>query len=72
MQALNDRTYVAAEPGGGANAGIFLGDKGPVIIDSLLSPPLGETLRQSVSGRTPLPPRALLYTHHHGDHTFGA
>jgi len=72
VQALNDRTLVAAEPGGGSNAGFFLGDKGPIIIDSLLSPTSGEALRQSVSGLTPLPPRALLYTHHHGDHTFGA
>jgi cyclase len=68
---LTDRVCVAVEPGGGSNAGVFLGEKGPVIVDALLSPLAGEALQDTVAEISSLPPRALIYTHHHGDHTFG-
>lgn len=68
---LTERVCLAVEPGGGSNAGVFLGEKGPVIVDALLSPAAGEALRTSVAENSTLPPRALIYTHHHGDHTFG-
>jgi cyclase len=68
---LTERICLAVEPGGGSNAGVFLGEKGPVVVDALLSPAAGEALRRTVAEISSLPPRALIYTHHHGDHTFG-
>lgn len=71
LQRLDERVFVAIEPGGGSNAGIVLGEAGPVVIDALPTPAAGAALRLAVAEITPLLPRALIYTHHHGDHTFG-
>ncbi len=71
LQQISRRVYVASEPDGGANAGIILGARGPIVVDSLRSPSSGQTLLERVQELSHLPTRALLYTHHHGDHTFG-
>ncbi len=44
LQRLSDRVQVAVEPGRDSNAEIILGEKGPIVIDSLLSPNAGEAL----------------------------
>jgi len=57
---------------GRANAGFIVTSEGVVVVDALASPRQGEALLGAIRRVTDQPPRWLILTHHHPDHTFGA
>ncbi|MEU8001631.1 MBL fold metallo-hydrolase [Catellatospora sp. NPDC049111] len=63
------------QPHGGwcvSNAGVLLGDGGPVLIDATATIPRARSLRTALDAHTPEPVRTLVVTHRHGDHHYGA
>ncbi|MFF0885105.1 MBL fold metallo-hydrolase [Streptomyces sp. NPDC003456] len=70
-----DGVYAFVQPDGGwclNNAGLVVGDAGAgVLVDTAATEARARRLRAEVLRRTPTPPRTLVNTHFHGDHTFG-
>lgn len=64
------------QPDGGwcvSNAGVLLGDDdGPVLIDATATVARARSLRDAIDAHTTAPVRALVVTHRHGDHHYGA
>jgi cyclase len=61
------------EPGGWcvSNAGLLIGPDGAAVIDTAATEARARRLRAALADLTPVPPRILVNTHFHGDHTFG-
>lgn len=55
----------------GANAGIVIGEKGVLVIDTLISLKEGKRLINDIRKITDKPVRYVVNTHHHLDHAFG-
>src|SRR5215813_3539555 len=55
-----------------ANAILIEGKDGVVIVDTLESAEVAQAVRAEFRKRTARPVRAIIYTHHHPDHVFGA
>ncbi len=55
-----------------ANSILIEGDDGVVIVDTMESLEAAVPVREAFSGITEKPIRAIIYTHYHPDHTFGA
>jgi cyclase len=54
-----------------SNAGLILGDGEALIIDTLFAPSMNRDFQAAVRRVTDRPPRLLVNTHHHVDHTLG-
>lgn len=60
-------------PGGGmGNVGVLEGDDGVVIVDTTNGTEFAERARELIGTLTSKPVVAIVYTHHHVDHTAGA
>jgi cyclase len=57
--------------GGGPNAGFVLAGDHVLVIDSLISPSVGQQLARHLREVTDKSPTYLINTHNHGDHVFG-
>ncbi len=55
-----------------ANAILVEGDKGTIIVDALETVEQARDVRAAFEKITPKPVKALIYTHNHTDHVFGA
>lgn len=66
-----DGIYVAIGYGL-ANSILLIGDDGVIIVDTMESAESAAAVRQAFSEITDKPIRALIYTHNHADHVFGA
>lgn len=53
------------------NAGILPGSRGATLIDTSFTAPRARRLAEAVARLAPQPVRAVINTHHHGDHTYG-
>lgn len=53
------------------NAGFLVGSQGVISIDSCATQRRTEAYQDAIATVTPTPVRAVINTHHHGDHTFG-
>lgn len=53
------------------NNGIIHGTKAALVVDAGITPSIGRRIRQHVAEVTDIPPRYLVNTTYHGDHTFG-
>jgi cyclase len=74
LQEVADRVFAYVQPDGGwclSNAGIVTDDGGPLLIDTAATERRARGLRSIVDSLSDLPPRLLVNTHHHGDHTYG-
>jgi cyclase len=74
MQEVADGVFAYVQPDGGwcvNNAGVLVEPDRVTVIDTAATEARARTLRQAVAGLTTAPPRVLVNTHFHGDHTFG-
>ena len=55
-----------------ANSILIEGDDGVIIVDTMESMEAGERVRAAFREVTPKPVKAIVYTHNHADHIFGA
>ncbi|WP_308167846.1 MBL fold metallo-hydrolase [Catellatospora tritici] len=71
---IADGVFVYLQPDGGwclNNAGVVLDGTGLAVVDTAATSRRATALREAIRARTAVPPRLLVNTHHHGDHTFG-
>jgi cyclase len=71
---IAERIYAYLQPNGGwclNNAGLVVGPRGTVLIDTAATELRGRRLEQAVRELSPRPVDVLVNTHSHGDHTFG-
>lgn len=72
---IADGVYAYVQPHGGwclNNAGLVVGANGQaLLVDTVATERRARLLREEVLRRAGAPPRALVNTHFHGDHTFG-
>jgi cyclase len=71
-----DGVLAYVQPEGGwcvNNAGVLLDPEGgpPLLVDTAATRARARALRTALAGLSPYPPRVLVNTHFHGDHTFG-
>jgi cyclase len=75
LAEVADGVYAFVQPDGGwclNNAGLVVGDGGGgVLVDTAATEARARRLREEVLRVTAVPPRTLVNTHFHGDHTFG-
>ena len=55
-----------------SNVAMIVGDDGLILVDAGMRPSVTEEIRASFRNISPLPIRAIIYTHGHGDHTGGS
>ena len=53
------------------NAGFVVAADGVLVVDTCFTVPRARAFRQRIEATTSAPPRVLVNTHHHGDHTHG-
>ncbi|GAB2943218.1 MBL fold metallo-hydrolase [Nonomuraea fastidiosa] len=69
-----DGVYAYVQPDGGwclNNAGLIVGETGTLLVDTAATEARARRLKDSVSRIAGGPPRVVVNTHHHSDHTFG-
>lgn len=74
VQELASGVYAYLQPDGGwclNNAGILTSGGEAAVIDTAATLARARTLRETVVGLAGRPPRVVVNTHFHGDHTFG-
>lgn len=74
LRPLGPTTYAYLQPDGGwgwSNAGLVTGPDGAILIDTFFDLPRTRELLEAVRGVTDRPFRALVNTHHNGDHCWG-
>ncbi|HEY7488965.1 MAG TPA: MBL fold metallo-hydrolase [Streptosporangiaceae bacterium] len=74
LEEVADRIYAYVQPDGGwclNNAGFLVGRTAVTLIDTAATEMRARLLRSAIASVTPLAPRTLINTHHHGDHTYG-
>ncbi|MGP4012661.1 MBL fold metallo-hydrolase [Streptomyces sp. 4N124] len=75
LTEIADGVFAYVQPDGGwclNNAGLVVGDDGrAVLVDTAATERRARHLRAAVLRAAPVPPRTLVTTHFHGDHTFG-
>ncbi|MFF9778143.1 MBL fold metallo-hydrolase [Streptomyces sp. NPDC013978] len=75
LTEVADGVYAFVQPDGGwclNNAGLVVGEGGhSVLVDTAATETRARQLRAEVLRRTATPPRTVVNTHFHGDHTFG-
>ncbi len=72
FRKLADGVYVFLQPAlvWYSNAGVIVGDRSVIVVDSLTSAAMAEELRAAISGVTDRPVRFLVNTHSHPDHVY--
>jgi glyoxylase-like metal-dependent hydrolase (beta-lactamase superfamily II) len=71
---VGERTYAFLQPDGGwgwSNAGLVVGDREAVLIDTFFDLANTRELLDAVRNITDLPIRKVVNTHHNGDHCWG-
>lgn len=74
MVEVADGVYAYVQPDGGwclNNAGLITAGGRPALIDTAATEARALALREAVASVAPRPPRYVVNTHPHGDHTFG-
>lgn len=74
LEEVAERIFAYVQPDGGwcvSNSGILLNGDSVAVVDTASTEARARALRAAVASLSPLEPRALVNTHHHGDHTFG-
>jgi len=74
MAEVSDSVFAYVQPDGGwcvNNAGLVVGGTTAAVIDTVATEQRARRLCEEVTRYAPVPPRMLVNTHHHGDHTFG-
>ena len=71
MEKVAEGLYIAIGFGL-ANSILIEGDDGVIIVDTMESMEAGERVRAAFREVTPKPVKAIIYTHNHADHIFGA
>jgi len=74
MTEVADRVFAYIQPDGGwclNNAGLLVGSEQVAVIDTAATEARARALRKAVGEVTDTPPRVVVNTHFHGDHTFG-
>ncbi|MEV7009988.1 MBL fold metallo-hydrolase [Streptosporangium sp. NPDC051022] len=69
-----DGVHAYVQPDGGwclNNAGLVVGEAGALLVDTAATEARARRLRETVSRIGGGPPRVVVNTHHHSDHTFG-
>ncbi|MFG2210425.1 MBL fold metallo-hydrolase [Streptomyces sp. NPDC048638] len=69
------RAYAYLQPRGGwcvSNAGVLIGDDSVLLIDCTATEASARRLQEHVASITPKPVKSVIFTHHHGDHHYGA
>mgnify|MGYP003288536220 CR=1 FL=1 len=56
----------------GANCTAIIGSESVLVVDPLIAPALARLVENAIAGRTNLPGRFVVLTHHHTDHALGA
>jgi cyclase len=72
--AVSDGIYAYWQPDGTwwiNNTGFLTGPQGVISIDTCSTRRRTEAYQRAIAAVTPAPVRAVVNTHHHGDHTFG-
>ena len=72
--AVSDGVYAYIQPDGTwwiNNTGFLTGPQGVISIDACSTRRRTEAYQRAIAAVTPAPVRAVVNTHHHGDHTFG-
>ncbi|MEV5336619.1 MBL fold metallo-hydrolase [Streptomyces werraensis] len=74
LTEIADRVHAHVQPDGGwclSNAGLLADGNDAVLVDTAATRARALRLRRAVLRIVPRPPRLLVATHFHGDHTFG-
>jgi cyclase len=74
VQEVSDGVYGYLQPDGTwwiNNTGFLVGPQGVVSVDSCSTERRTRAYLQAIASVTPAPVRAVVNTHHHGDHTYG-
>jgi len=74
VQEVSDGVYAYIQPDGTwfiNNTGFLVGGKGVTSVDACSTERRTRAYLAAIAGRSPLPVRTLINTHHHGDHTHG-
>jgi cyclase len=74
LQQVADGVYAYIQPDGSwwiNNTGFLAGPQGVISIDTCSTERRTRAYRQAIATVTAAPVRAVVNTHHHGDHTFG-
>ncbi|MFJ9153335.1 MBL fold metallo-hydrolase [Streptomyces sp. NPDC102270] len=74
MEEIGDGVHAFLQPDGGwclNNAGLIVSAYGPVLIDTAATRARAGLLRELAVKAAGAPPRLIVNTHAHGDHTFG-
>ncbi|HEX9031833.1 MAG TPA: MBL fold metallo-hydrolase [Streptosporangiaceae bacterium] len=74
VQAVSPGVYAYVQPDGTwwiNNTGFLVGPQGVISIDTCSTQRRTQAYKDAIAAVTPAPVRAVVNTHHHGDHTFG-
>jgi cyclase len=74
LQEVGDGVFAYIQPDGTwwiNNTGFLTGPQGVISIDACSTGPRTRAYQRAIASVTPAPVRAVVNTHHHGDHTFG-
>jgi cyclase len=74
LQEVGDGVFAYVQPDGTwwiNNTGFLTGPQGVISIDACSTEDRTRAYQQAIATVTPAPVRAVVNTHHHGDHTFG-
>ncbi len=71
IEKVDDNIYVAIGYGL-ANSILIVGDEGRIIVDCMESQEAGQAVRAAFDSISKKPVKAIIYTHNHADHVFGA
>ena len=74
VQEVSPGVYAYVQPDGTwwiNNTGFLLGPQGVISIDTCSTQRRTRAYLRAIESVTPAPVRAVVNTHHHGDHTFG-
>ena len=74
LQEVSDGVFAYIQPDGTwwiNNTGFLTGPQGVISIDACSTERRTRAYQQAIATVTPAPVRAVVNTHHHGDHTFG-
>lgn len=74
LEEVAERIYAYIQPPGSwclSNSGFLVGPDAVTLIDTAATERRARALRAAIESVTPLVPRTVINTHHHGDHTYG-
>jgi cyclase len=74
LREVAENVFAYVQPDGGwclNNAGLVRGGSRAVLVDTAATEDRARALKEAVASVTPRPPRMVVNTHSHGDHTFG-